>query len=103
MGLPSSGLESVYRNKIDEVAQFLDDKHKDHYLIVNLSETTYDYSKFHGQVIDFGFPDHYPPQLHMLFILCKGLKKWMDLDSQNVIAVHCKVSSPLLPILMNII
>lgn len=91
MGLPAEGFEGVYRNRLDEVAQFLDERHKDHYLVVNLSELKYDYSKFHNRVIDFGFPDHHPPQLHMLFVLCQGLKKWMELDPKNVIAVHCKV------------
>ena len=91
MGLPADGIEGMYRNKIDDVASFLDERHKNHYMIVNLSEINYNYAKFHNNVVDFGFPDHHAPQLHMLFIICKGLQEWMDKDPQNVLAVHCKV------------
>ena len=91
MGLPADGFEGMYRNRIEDVASLLDEYHKNHYLVVNLSEINYDYSKFHHNVIDCGFPDHHPPQLHMLFLLCKALKIWMDRHQKNTIAVHCKV------------
>lgn len=71
MGLPSHGFESLYRNDIDDVAAFLDLFHKDHYKVVNLSQKSYNYSKFHEKVIEFGFPDHHAPELHKLFLLCK--------------------------------
>lgn len=50
MGLPSSGLESMYRNSIDAVSAFLERHHGGHTLVVNLSERKYDYSKFGNQV-----------------------------------------------------
>ena len=37
MAYPASGIESIYRNPIDEVVRFLKNKHEHHYLIVNLS------------------------------------------------------------------
>ncbi|KAK2962373.1 putative Phosphatidylinositol 3,4,5-trisphosphate 3-phosphatase [Blattamonas nauphoetae] len=90
MGLPSEGLESAYRNPIDEVAQFFDSKYPGHYLILNLSQLDYNTDKFHGRVLDLGFPDHHPPPLPKLFKICEAMKQYLDRDQRNVIGVHCK-------------
>ncbi|KAK2949119.1 putative Phosphatidylinositol 3,4,5-trisphosphate 3-phosphatase [Blattamonas nauphoetae] len=90
MGLPSEGFSSVYRNNVDDVARFFESKHQGHYLILNLAEIKYDYRKFQGQVKEFGFPDHHPPQLHQLFEACRFMKEYLDSNQKNVIAVHCK-------------
>lgn len=50
MAYPASGIESTYRNPINSVAHFLNTRHNDHYLLVNLSGRQYDYSKFNFQV-----------------------------------------------------
>ncbi len=50
MAYPASGLESIYRNPITEVSRFLKSKHKNNYLIINLSNRKYDYSKLDNMV-----------------------------------------------------
>lgn len=48
MGFPSENIEGIYRNPMKEVQNFLEEFHKDHYMVYNLcSEKEYDISKFH--------------------------------------------------------
>jgi phosphatidylinositol-3,4,5-trisphosphate 3-phosphatase/dual-specificity protein phosphatase PTEN len=56
MGLPGEGFRKLYRNDIEHVVEFLQTNHMDHYTIFNLSEHTYDYTKFEGRVNHFEFP-----------------------------------------------
>lgn len=37
MAFPASGLEKAYRNCVEDVAQYLEERHKGRYLIINVS------------------------------------------------------------------
>lgn len=97
MGLPAEGFEGVYRNKAEDVAAFLNERHWNHYKVFNLSQLTYDYSKFYDRVEDCGFPDHHPPSLGQLFEICGKVHEWLEKHPKNVVAVHCKVSLVRIP------
>ncbi|XP_050310970.1 phosphatidylinositol 3,4,5-trisphosphate 3-phosphatase and dual-specificity protein phosphatase PTEN-like isoform X2 [Anthonomus grandis grandis] len=91
MGYPASNIESVYRNNIEDVVKFLDQKHPKHYMIYNLcSERSYDKAKFHNMVKDFPFDDHSPPMIESVEPFCQNVQDWLDKDSKNVVVVHCK-------------
>ena len=96
MGLPAEGIEGMYRNDIDKVASFLDEMHHGKYLVVNLSQKLYDINKFHGNVVDFGFPDHHAPDLHLMFLVSNAIHQYLQADPENVVAVHCKVCQRIL-------
>eukprot|EP01102_Stenamoeba_stenopodia_P016666 TRINITY_DN5847_c0_g1_i1.p1 TRINITY_DN5847_c0_g1~~TRINITY_DN5847_c0_g1_i1.p1 ORF type:complete len:959 (+),score=192.84 TRINITY_DN5847_c0_g1_i1:334-3210(+) len=90
MAFPSEGLESTYRNPIDQVADVCRENHGKYFLIFNLSERPYDDSKFDKQVITWcGFPDHLPPPWSLLFRIIQAIHDWLTKDPRNVVIIHC--------------
>lgn len=92
MSWPSSQAESIYRNNIDTVAAFLDDKHKDHYRVYNLcSERAYDESKFHNQCVRYRIDDHSPPELLVMKTFAEDVHSFIQANPRlNVAVIHCK-------------
>ena len=93
MSYPAAGVEGQFRNHVDDVSAFLNERYyaeqHAHYMVYNLSGRTYNYQKFHNQVFDFPFPDHFPPTLTQLFKLCVTLDSWLNADPSHVAVVHC--------------
>jgi phosphatidylinositol-3,4,5-trisphosphate 3-phosphatase/dual-specificity protein phosphatase PTEN len=46
MSFPGSGIRKLFRNSIDTVAKFLEEHHRNTYKLFNLSQNTFDKSKF---------------------------------------------------------
>jgi phosphatidylinositol-3,4,5-trisphosphate 3-phosphatase/dual-specificity protein phosphatase PTEN len=90
MSLPGEGFHKVYRNSIDSVSRFLNTKHKDHYLVLNLSGLHYDYSKFSNNVKDFDWLDHFPPEIDILFKACETIHNWLLSCDSNIVVINCK-------------
>ena len=90
MGMPSSNLEGLYRNPMEEVQKFLNTRHPMHYKVYNLcEERSYPKNSFYKQDI-YPFADHEAPPLNLMKSFCEDAKKFLDEDEQNIIAVHCK-------------
>ena len=92
MGFPRSAGQVNERpraNPIEEVANLLNKRHKDRYMIWNLSEEEYDYEAFNNQVQEYRFPGHPAPPLGLLFQICTSLESWLSQDPANVAVVHC--------------
>ena len=90
MGLPSTSLEGIYRNKMDDVKRFFNTRHPKHHKIYNLCvERNYPKDSFYQQGY-YPFPDHEAPPINSLIPFCEDAKKFLDEDEKNVVAVHCK-------------
>jgi len=72
-----------------QVAEFLNDQHKDKYRLFNLSERRYDYSMFEGRVVELGWPDHHAPPIGVAWQLCSAIRKWLIADVEHIAVVHC--------------
>jgi serine/threonine protein kinase len=76
-------------NDINVVAAYLQKRHPGKFMIWNISEETYDYSKFQEQVLEYKFPGHPAPPLGLLFNICTSIESWLDADDENVAVIHC--------------
>ena len=76
-------------NDINEVSSYLKKHHDGKYMIWNISEEPYDYSKFGDQVLEYKFPGHPAPPLGLLFKICTSVESWLDADVDNVAIIHC--------------
>ena len=50
MATPAEKVEALYRNHTKELAQFFHTNHPGHFMIYNLNERSYDFSKFNNRV-----------------------------------------------------
>lgn len=90
MAYPASGMESLYRNKMHDVKEFLDTRHPGKYYVINTSSRKYDYSNFHNRVIDIDWPNHHPCRFYYFSkLVLETAKLLLDTDPETVIVVHC--------------
>lgn len=96
----AAGFESVFRNDLNEVRSFFDEKHSADegrllWRIVNLcaeKDRWYDVELFGGEAHAqrYGFHDHNPCPLAMLPQICGCMHEWLEADPKHIVAVHCK-------------
>ena len=90
MSYPSDKfLESINHNSQDDVAEYLNKKHENKYLIFNLSGIPYDSKKFNNSVITYYWPDHKAPPLYDIFNNIYQAYSYLGKNKENVICVHC--------------
>ena len=77
-------------SKLDNCSSFLNSFHGGNYLIFNLSEQSYDYSKFNnGSVVEYKFPGLPAPPLATLFNICIEVENWLEASDEHVAVIHC--------------
>jgi tensin len=93
MGFPFSDDAVIGQPTIDRVSRFLRKHHAGRFMIWNISEQQYDYSKFDDNVIEFKFPGYPSPPLHQIFSICDAIDSWLRADEKNVAAIHCQTGT----------
>ena len=89
MGLPSTSYEALYRNDMNDVLNFFNKRHPNHYKVYNLcEEKKYAPNIFYKQGY-FPFQDHEAPPLDLIRPFCEDAKQFLDEDPKNVVAIHC--------------
>jgi len=74
---------------IERLAKRLNEEYAERMLIYNMSEKTYEASRFQGEVLEVAFRGLPAPPLELLFELCLSACQWLAADSGNVLVVHC--------------
>jgi protein-tyrosine phosphatase len=90
MGLPANGMDAMFRNNEQDVANMLNKFHPSSYMIYNLAQKKYDYSLFENRVREWGWKDHHAPGLELLFKNVNDMCEFLKQDIKNVVIVHCK-------------
>ena len=95
MSYPAEGLESAYRNHIEDVKAFLDSKQCP-YIVVNISGRSYGLNRFGPQIKVFeGGPSWKDPKraptLFSLLSLSQLIHKWMSCETKHFTVMHCMV------------
>ena len=56
MSYPADGIESTYKNNIDDVRDFLEAKYPENYLVINVSPRTYRTDRLSDRVCETAMP-----------------------------------------------
>ena len=91
MSYPADGIESAFKNHIDDVSGMLESKHANKYMIVNLSEKRYNGPlKFPtGQVVNAGWRSSNATPFVLVLETVNNCLQFLRADPKRVIIVHC--------------
>lgn len=92
MGYPSDKpIQSLIRNRIDEVSKFLNERHSNSYKVFNLcQESDYNFMFFNNMVEKIELEDHNPPTFSQILYFCSKVDEWIKEKENNVVVIHCK-------------
>ena len=89
MAFPGTGITSLYRNKLEDVADFLNQKHRNNYLILNISGYKYQIEKLNKVIHRDDWLDHHSPPFEILFELIEIIHNYLLEDINHVIVINC--------------
>ena len=97
MSFPATGFNELFRNPRKRVKEFLDEFHKDSYLVFNLCNEVqgqYEPKDFANAsnpegAVRVPFENHSVPTLLQAAEFCQAAIKWLERDSGAVVVVHC--------------
>merc|ERR1712106_261221 len=90
MSFPAEGLESAYRNHIEDVRGMMESQHCGHYTVYNVSERMYSDTKYPtGKLVQAGWPAGAVPSLDAVLDLCSTMLDFLSRDVRNVVVIHC--------------
>ncbi|KAF2639507.1 phosphatidylinositol-3,4,5-trisphosphate 3-phosphatase [Massarina eburnea CBS 473.64] len=84
--------QRAYRNPLDALVKFLDEKHGDDWAIweFRAEGTGYPDSEVYNRVYHYPFPDHHPPPFALIPNIMASMRNWLQEKEGRVVVVHCK-------------
>ncbi|XP_023343351.1 cyclin-G-associated kinase [Eurytemora carolleeae] len=90
MAFPVEGIESTYRNHIEDVKNMMETAHSGHYTVYNLAERTYPGTRYPtGSLVNYSWPAGSVPALDYLIDILSNILEYLARDARNVVVVHC--------------
>jgi hypothetical protein len=78
MSFPANTMiKKMYRNSMEDVANYLQQKHGENFLVFNMSGSEYDTTLFNNNVISGDWRDHHSPTLELLVETCKSMYNYL--------------------------
>ena len=94
MGFPSTGIEKMYRNSLNDVIKFFQIRHNDQVKIYNLcleKDRIYNKNLFPNSKVGlFPATDHNPCPIKLILEFCIDICLYLTKNPNGVAAVHCK-------------
>lgn len=87
MSYPATGIKNLWRNDLQDVKRYLEEKHPEHFYVFNVSEKPYKSELFDTKkvrVFDHNWQDHHAPPFHMLIKLVDDLYKILKSKSTKL-------------------
>ena len=87
MEFPSTSIEGMYRNSMEDVKAFFVKRHPNHYKVYRYFMYDKKYAKdcFYIQGY-YPFKDHEAPPLNLIRPFCEDAKKFLDEEEKNVVS-----------------
>ncbi|KAF2262144.1 hypothetical protein CC78DRAFT_546023 [Lojkania enalia] len=84
--------QRAYRNPLDSLVKFLDQKHGEDWAIweFRAEGTGYPDSEVYNRIYHYPFPDHHPPPFALIPNIMASMRNWLKGKEGRVVVVHCK-------------
>uniref|UniRef100_A0A0G4FH05 Phosphatidylinositol-3,4,5-trisphosphate 3-phosphatase n=1 Tax=Chromera velia CCMP2878 TaxID=1169474 RepID=A0A0G4FH05_9ALVE len=82
-------MDFPHEDVIEDLSEALRGFHSNAFLMLNMSERTYNTRMFEGDVIDVNFRGLPSPPLDLLLKLQMSVHAWLSSDPINILVVHC--------------
>lgn len=89
MSLPGVGEGALFHNPAQEIARFLNERHTNKYLVINVTEMhRYPTDMFFHRYLHFPIDQNSVPSMAGINRLCQVVGSFLDADPEHVVAVH---------------
>jgi len=89
--IPAMGYEALYRNSMTDLAKFLNERHTNRYLLINLTEERrYPLEPFFHRYLECPIALNGVPSMRQTWELCQTIQAWLSLDRTHVVCIHSK-------------